>query len=225
MKKLIQFIVLAGLVGCATPYYPVYVNNDGDYYITERSSAGPYYGSNTILYSDLGVYPWWVSTYPPQTFVYYSPNFYPYRFSVWYPPYYSPFYHPFYGFYGRYDPYWCPPYRRIRNVDRYGDNDEVVGSRVVLPVVYSATPVSGPTVWRSESRAAIKRQGLNQKHAGNGVAPSTRSVPVYSRTSPSSPATTSGVWRTESLGRPSTGNRSLRSSSSLSKSSVTYHRQ
>jgi len=86
MKALIQIFLLVLLLGCASPYYPVYVSSEGDYYFAERASNGPYYGSDSMMFSDIGLYPWWAGSYPPLTFVYFSPNFYPHYFSVWYPP-------------------------------------------------------------------------------------------------------------------------------------------
>ena len=126
MKTLIQILLLALLVGCASPYYPVYVNDAGDYYIAERATEGPYYGT--------GYYPWWLNAYPPQTFAYYSPYFYPYHFSIWYP-----------------SGYWCPPYLN-RPHHRYpGENrmvspalPPVIDSRQV--VTYPGLPVKGQRI-------------------------------------------------------------------------------
>jgi hypothetical protein len=135
MKTLIQILLLALLVGCASPYYPVYVNDEGDYYIAERVSDGPYYGT--------GNYPWWVSGYPPQTFAYYSPYYYPYYFSVWYPP----VYRPYYG-------YWYPPYQNHRH-HRYPGQSRIVVNPVLPPVVaYPGLP---------DKRDRVKREGKGRR--------------------------------------------------------------
>ena len=118
MKTLILILLLALLVGCASPYYPVYVNDEGDYYIAERVTDGPYYGT--------GYYPWWLSGYPPQTFAYYSPYFYPYYFSVWYPP-----------------GYWYPPYRHHPH-HRYPGESRMVVNPVLPPAVVSGPVVTYP---------------------------------------------------------------------------------
>ena len=128
MKTLIQILLLALLVGCASPYYPVYVNDAGDYYIAERATEGPYYGT--------GYYPWSLSAYPPQTFAYYSPYFYPYYFSVWYPPAHSPYY----GILGGNYPYWRPSYPNLRHP---GHNRMVV-SPVMPPVTDRGQVVTYP---------------------------------------------------------------------------------
>ena len=103
MRLLIAIFLLLLIVGCATPYYPVYVGDSGDYYIAETESTGyydPYYGAAPGSLSYIGAYPWW-------EFSYYSPYFYPYHFSVWQPG----WGHGYYGWYSGYYPYWCPPYR------------------------------------------------------------------------------------------------------------------
>ena len=136
MKTLIQILLLALLVGCASPYYPVYVNDAGDYYIAERATAGPYYGT--------GYYPWWLNAYPPLTFAYYSPYFYPYYFSIWYPP-----------------GYWCPPYLN-RPHHRYPGENRMVVSPVLPPVidsrqvvVYPGLPVNRDLVNRGDKGQRI----------------------------------------------------------------------
>lgn len=219
MKQLIQFLLLAGLVGCATPYYPVYVNNEGNYYIAERSTAGPYYGSNSVMFNDIGVYPWWISAYPPHTFAYYSPNFYPHWFSVWYPP----GYHPYFGFYGGYYSYWCPPYR-LRRIQEPIDQDGIVGSPV-LPPIHSASPTPGdPDLWRSMDRAAVNRAFSQRRGIDQKTAPSPHAIPVYSRSSHTYP-TASSVSSSPVLGRPSTGASPRPRASSKSSNYRTYHKQ
>lgn len=220
MKSLIQLLLLAGLVACASPYYPVYVSNEGDYYIAERGSGGPYYGAGTVMYDDIGVYPWWVGGYPPLTFVYYSPNFYPHYFSIWYPP----GYHHYYGYYGGYHAYWCPPYRMRRHHDVTRD-EEVLGSPVMPPVAYSRQAVPNPELWRSIERVYASRDGINRRVIGQKAEYSTRSIPVYSRSSSSmaTPAASSG--RSYSAGRSSGRSASITRSSSRTGASRVIHDQ
>lgn len=176
MKILIQILLLALMVGCASPYYPVYVSSEGDYYIAEQNTNGPYYGTNSLMLSDIGVYPWWVNGYPPVIFSYYTSYYYPYYFSVWYPP----GYHPYYGFYGGYYAYWCPPYR-IRRPHLPTDEKPIAGSPVVPPVAYSGTPVRNPELWRSIDRVAVNREIMSRRGVGWKTSASERSIPAYTR--------------------------------------------
>ena len=171
MKTLIQIVLLAVLVGCASPYYPVYVNNEGDYYIAERAT-------NESYYYGTGSYPWWISGYPPQTFAYYSPYFYPYYFSVWYPP----SYRPYYGFYGGYYGYWCPPYQYHRR-HRYPGEGRIVVSPALPPAAgsgaFPGSPVNRDLVNRGRkvqrvvapaprmSASSPARFSLPSTHAGS----------------------------------------------------------
>jgi hypothetical protein len=108
MKAIIALMSLAFLTACATPYYPVYSGNPGDYYIADSETtayydpyAAVYEGSEPGSLRHLGMSPWW-------GYSYYSPYFYPHHFSVWYPrSYYD------YGWSSGYYPYWCPPYRYV----------------------------------------------------------------------------------------------------------------
>ena len=163
MKTLIQILLLALLVGCASPYYPVYVNNEGDYYIAERAT-------NESYYYGTGSYPWWISGYPPQTFAYYSPYFYPYYFSVWYPP----SYRPYYGFYGGYYGYWCPPYQYHRR-HRYPGEGRIVVSPALPPATNSGQMVAFPG-------SPVNRDLVNRRERGQRV------VAPAPRMSASSPA-------------------------------------
>jgi len=140
MRTLIQILLLALLVGCASPYYPVYVNDEGDYYIAERATAAPYYGTGY----GTGYYPWWISGYPPQIFAYYSPYFYPYYFSVWYPPAYSPY------------PYGYPPYPHHRH-HRYPGHDRMVISPVLPPMTDGGQVVAYPGL--PVNRDLVNRKG------------------------------------------------------------------
>jgi hypothetical protein len=71
VKAVLAIALLSLLLGaCATPYYPVYVNDSGDYYVAEKESSGAYYGSGSSSLYHIGMYPWW-------EFSYYSPYFYP----------------------------------------------------------------------------------------------------------------------------------------------------
>jgi hypothetical protein len=133
MKTLIPILLLALLVGCASPYYPVYVNDEGDYYIAERVTDGPYYGT--------GYYPWWLGGYPPQTFAYYSPYFYPYYFSVWYPP-----------------GYWCPPYLYHLH-HRYPGDNRIVVNPVLPPVAVRGPVVAYPGLPPNRDLVSRGRKG------------------------------------------------------------------
>ena len=135
MKTLIPILLLALLVGCASPYYPVYVNDEGDYYIAERVTDGPYYGT--------GYYPWWLAGYPPQTFAYYSPYFYPYYFSVWYPP-----------------GYWYPPYLYHPH-HRYPGENRIVVNLVLPPVTVSGPVVAYPGL--PPNRDLVSRGGKGSR--------------------------------------------------------------
>jgi hypothetical protein len=203
MKTLIQLLLLAGLAACASPYYPVYVSNAGDYYIAERDSSGPYYGAGSVMYEDIGVYPWWVSGYPPWVFAYYSPNFYPHYFSIWYPP----GYHRYHGFYGGYYDYWCPPRRLRRHHDVVRD-DVVPGSPVLPPEAYSRQPVTNPELWRSTDHVSANRDRINRRLIRQNAEFSSRSIPVYSRSSP--PMTSAASSSSRSDGAGSSSGRSAR---------------
>ena len=162
MKTLIQILLLALLVGCASPYYPVYLNDAGDYYIAERATEGPYYGT--------GYYPWWLSAYPPQNFAYYSPYFYPYYFSIWYPP----GYRPYYDFYGGYYGYWCPPYLN-RPHHRYPGENRIVVSPVLPPVTDGGQVVTYPGL-------PVNRDLVNRGGKGQRVVAPPRSFSAQNRT-------------------------------------------
>lgn len=134
MKIFAAILLLFMLAACATPYQPVYVSNQSDYYIFERETVSTNYPGLTVPLAGVGMYPWWSSTYfygyPPSLYTYYSPYFYPHYFTVG-----SPLWQPnHYGRYGAYSP-WCPPYR-VRNhntpVHLVGSND-TVGNIPVLP--------------------------------------------------------------------------------------------
>ena len=153
MKTSIQILLLALLVGCASPYYPVYVNNEGDYYIAERAT-------NETYYYGAGYYPWWISGYPPQIFSYYSPYFYPYYFSVWYPPAYSTY------------PYWYPPYRHHRH-HRYPGHDRMVVSPMRPPVTDGGQVVAYPGL-------PFNRDLVNRGGKGQRVVAPPRSASAYS---------------------------------------------
>jgi len=136
--RVLAAIVLLGLItACATPYYPVYDSGEGGYYIAETESSDTYYGGGSSYYGGglsslnyIGVNPWW-------GFTYYSPYFYPHHFSVWYPP----WPHSYYGWYGGYNPYWCPPYR----MHRYTGPLRVADNPNVIPVISQPLPGVYPT--------------------------------------------------------------------------------
>ena len=104
VKATLAIALLTLLLGaCATPYYPVYTNDSGDYYVAEKGSSGAYYGSGSSSLYHIGMYPWW-------EFSYYSPYFYPHYFSVWHPPRYY-YWYGTYGWYGYHPTRYRSPYR------------------------------------------------------------------------------------------------------------------
>lgn len=222
MKTLIQLLLLSGLVACASPYYPVFVSSDGDYYIAERSASGPYYGSNTVMYSDIGVYPWWTNGYPLETFVYYSPYFYPHYFSIWYPP----GFHPYFGYYGGYYAYWCPPHR-LRRHHAYINDDKVSGSPVLPPVVYSGQPVANPELWQSIDRRSVSRERMHRGGIGHRATLYSRTAPDYSgsSTAPGVSSSFTGSTRSSGAGRSISRSASSSRRSSISNGSPTLHDQ
>ena len=66
MKAIFALFSLALLTGCATPYYPVYSGNPGDYYISESETTA-YYDPRAVVYAGsepfsldyIGMTPWW----------------------------------------------------------------------------------------------------------------------------------------------------------------------
>ena len=213
MRLLFQAFALILLVGCATPYHPVYVSSKGDYYIAERQSSGPYYGTDTILFNDVGIYPWWSGGYPVELFSYYSPYYYPHYFSIWYPP----GYHPFHGFYGGYYAYWCPPYR-LRRHQRAPQGSGRMGSPVMPPSATVATRASEPELWRSIDRLAVNKELMNRRSNAWGSNAQIQSIPVYSRRS--SPAVYGASRRS-----PSRTNSSAGSFRSLTNKSTAIHKE
>jgi hypothetical protein len=213
MKVLFQIFLLFLLVGCATPYYPVYVSNEGDYYIAEQQTTGPYYGSNSILFNDIGTYPWWSGSYPVELFAYYSPNYYPYYFSIWYPP----GYHPFYGFYGGHYAYWCPPHR-LRRHHGQGPSSGSKGSPVMPPAASVATRPGNPELWSSIDRAEVNREIMQRRSIGRRAATTSRSIPVYGRSS-------SALTGSSGPGRSSARSSSARSFRPVSRSTPAIHEQ
>jgi hypothetical protein len=222
MKTLIQIALLALLVGCATPHYPVYVTSGGDNYIAERAINWGYYDTISIMSTEIGVYPWWVGGYPPRIFAYYSPYFYPYYFSVWYPP----GYHPYYGFYGGYSSYWCPPYR-IRRHHGHRSQEGIVGSPVMPPVASSGRQPANPELWRSIERAAAYREMMNRGGIGYKAGVSARSAPAYSRSQAitSGSRAQTGSARSMGVSRPSGSSVSTSRGTSVSNRSPALHDQ
>jgi hypothetical protein len=214
MKTLIQISLLLLLVGCATPYNPVSVSGGGNYYLAERAGNGLYYGTHSAMFTDIGVYPWWAGGYRPRTLAYYSPNFYPHYFSVWYPP----GYHPYYGYYGGYYAYWCPPYR-IRRHHGNLSGEGIAGSPVLPPVAYSGQLPADPQLWRSIDRIAVNREMMKRGTRGQKAGLPARSASAYpgSQTSSLSAAQMGSV-------RPAGFNRSSTRSVSSSRGKSVFDR-
>jgi hypothetical protein len=96
MRHLTAIVAALFLAACAGPrYQAVHPAAEGQYFIA--SSAVHYDASYYGAFQTYGIYPWW-------EYGYYSPNFYPHYFAVWYPPWPYGFYG-HYGHYGRYDRY------------------------------------------------------------------------------------------------------------------------
>ena len=203
MRTLIQILLLALLVGCASPYYPVYVNDAGDYYIAERATETPYYGTGY----GAGYYPWWLSGYPPQIFAYYSPYFYPYYFSVWYPPVYSTY------------PYWYPPYSHHRH-HRYPGHDRMVVSPLLPPMTDGGQVVAYPGL-------PVNRDLVNRGGKGQRVVAPPRSVSAYSHIPARSSASASQMSssRPSGFSLPSTHSGSVGRGKADSSSLSARHRQ
>jgi len=171
---LIQILLLALLVGCASAYHPVYVNNEGDYYIEERVASEPYYGSGSMVFTDIGLYPWWIMWCPPPFFTYYSPYFYPHYFSVWYPP----GYHPYYTRYRDYYSYRYPSYRHYRQHGHRSDRGRVVGPVSTYPAGVYSRPATQPHTtlpyvsvpqMRTARSANFSRPSTNPRSASRGL--------------------------------------------------------
>ena len=174
MKMLIQILLLALLVGCASAYHPVYVNNEGDYYIEERVASEPYYGSGSMVFTDIGLYPWRIMWCPPPFFTYYSPYFYPHYFSVWYPP----GYHPYYTRYRDYYSYRYPSYRHYRQHGHRSDRGRVVGPVSTYPAGVYSRPATQPHTtlpyvsvpqMRTARSANFSRPSTNPRSASRGL--------------------------------------------------------
>ena len=152
MKILFAILMLALVTACATPYYPVYVGDAGDYYIAETESVtyyDPYYGAAPGSLSYIGAYPWW-------EFSYYSPYFYPYHFTVWHPG----WAYGYPGWHSAYYPYWCPPYR-VNHPIRYGHGR--VDNGIAANIDPTPPPVSSP-VYSSGSPVTYRpRQELGPR--------------------------------------------------------------
>lgn len=129
MKALVQLIFLITLAGCASPYRAVYTSAEGDYYIEERSSQGAYYVPDSVLYSNIGFDPWWMTANPALAFIYYNPAYYPYYLAAWN----RLLYQPYFGYYPGYYTYWCPPYRTRHGGD-LANASNVPGRAPVVPL-------------------------------------------------------------------------------------------
>ena len=92
------FIFLIGFLGgCATQSFePVYINDQGGYYLAETGTSSAYTGAYSMPSPrHMGFSGWWFDPwfYGPPLFTYYSPYQYPYYFFTGYSP---SFYHPGY---------------------------------------------------------------------------------------------------------------------------------
>jgi hypothetical protein len=147
MKMLIPILLSALVASCASAYQPVYDSGGGGYYLAERASYGPYLGSRSMTLTHIGLYPWWVNGYPPQTFAYYSPYFYPHYFSVWYPP----------GYYYPYDGYYREHYAFTRQLywnSRHQRHRGLMDGREAAQIM-SVTSHSVPIYARSRAQSPV----------------------------------------------------------------------
>ena len=96
MRHLTAIVAAFFLAACAGPrYQAVQPAAEGEYFIASSPVHAVHYEARYYgAFQTYGIYPWW-------EYGYYSPNFYPHYFAVWYPPW--PY--GFYGHYGRYDRY------------------------------------------------------------------------------------------------------------------------
>jgi hypothetical protein len=212
MKMILPILLLLLIVGCATPYYPVYVSNKGDYYIAEQQTNGPYYGSNSILSNDIAAYPWWSADYPVELFAYYSPNFYPHYFSIWYPRGFLPTY----GYYGGHYAYWCPPHRLRRH---FGKSSPAMGldNPIMPPVATTAMTTSNYAMRRSNDYSAFSREMTNRRTVVSKAGTSSAAIPVYGRS-------TRSFTPPSGHGRASARFNTPQSSRAISKTSRVIHR-
>jgi hypothetical protein len=187
MKTLFQVLLLVLLAGCASPspYYPVAVSSEGDYYIAERATSGPYYGTGSMMFTGIGLYPWWLSGYPPPIFAYYSPYFYPYYFSVWH----HPGYYPFHGFYGGYYAYPRPAHRNHWHHGYRGERG-VARSPVLPPTLRVGPAFANPEPRRSLDRVTANRDLMNGAGTRQKTTVSARSTSVNTRSGAQSLAIT-----------------------------------
>jgi hypothetical protein len=155
MRTLFASIGLALLTACAGPrYHSVNPAGDGGYYLAQSPPSVVYYDA-AYYYSPFqayGIYPWWGYTY-------YSPNFYPHYFSMWYPNWSGN-----YGWYGG-PPYACAPYRDHHPAFPPLPPDDS-GPAIQLPVA-SGNGAALPVV-RSRTRPAADIRSLYRDTAERG---------------------------------------------------------
>lgn len=195
-----------------------------DYYLTDTAPGVAFAPGNASSLSSLGLYPWW--SVPPassspagQTFAYYSPNFYPHRFSVGYMgrPGYG------HGWYGGYSP-WCPPYRLptyrspvVADIPTHGSDG------TPAPAPYRSLPVYSP-----EWRRIVEERGYSGTRAGRygGLYPSSAYRREIYRPGHSSGASSSSAFSSTSRSsRPTSARIGARSGSTVSRRSPALHDQ
>ena len=155
MRAILSIIVLSLLAGCASHYYPLYDGGQGIYY---QDKAGAYNGRSPTSFADAGPYPGWSIDlfYMGSTYywsgagVYYSPNFYPYYFSVLYPPWHWQSRHWYGGYYAWHDPQWQHGYRRHWRPPHGGNHGGHVGNS-------DRVPTNGPYVLSPGSNQDLRR--------------------------------------------------------------------
>ncbi|MBT8048848.1 MAG: hypothetical protein HKN57_14300 [Xanthomonadales bacterium] len=192
MKILLLTLLILTLVACASPYRPVYVSSEGDYYIEEQDTQTSFGSAGSVLYADIGFYPWWITSHYPFSFTYYSPYFYPHYFSIWYPP----GYYPFYGYHRGYWASWAPPHRM--RWDHYrGHRGRPVASPGPTYPAPGTDPLSDAELRRAlyerDLYRAAKDNRKNGYRTGERVQPGTSFKRVPTRPYSSVPAIKAGT--------------------------------
>jgi hypothetical protein len=205
MRAFVTIIILALLSGCANYNQPMYDDGQGVYY---EDPGAVYSVTSSASFAYAAAYPWWSMDYfylghhpwRPWPHAYYSPYFYPYYFSVLYPPWHwhSHYWHG--GYYAWRDPYWHHRYRRYRRTSHggYYGGDADYGGRI--PGNVSAPPTD---TRENQRRVAVTPSG---QYGGMTVVSPEARKEKPSRVSPTtpsgitavvnpSPAATTGTYR------------------------------
>lgn len=190
MRKLIAAIVFSLLSACVSQAPYRYAESTGGYV-----ADVPAYYDWPLVYRTR-MFPGWYTGYPyysywgypsPWGFYYYSPNFYPYHFSVAYslwPDFYG-------GWYGPWGP-WCPPYRAHPHPRPSGIVAPVAGMSPGVPGAYGVRgayrtrapgrPIHGPPGAQPKSLGGLEAlYGKGSVYKGRNVSGSIpgKQAPAY----------------------------------------------